>query len=88
MTALGFGDEPVARGSIEAGVDLVLFSGDKLVGGPQAGVIAGRRQLIERIERNPLARALHVDKLTLAALSATLSSLSHQQTARARFPCG
>ncbi len=86
LTPLGFGDEPVVRVSIDAGVDLVLFSGDKLIGGPQAGVIAGCRQLIERIERNPLARALRVDKLTLAALSATLSSFSHQQMAVREIP--
>ena len=86
MTQFGFGDEPLARVSIEAGADLVLFSGDKLVGGPQAGVIVGCRQLIDRIEQNPLARALRVDKLTLAALSATLSSLSHPQTAVREIP--
>ena len=57
VTQFGFGDEPLARDSVEAGADLVLFSGDKLVGGPQAGIIVGCRQLIDRIERNPLARA-------------------------------
>ena len=86
LAGFGLGDEPVARVSIDAGADLVLFSGDKLLGGPQAGVIIGRRQLIERIEQSPLARALRVDKLTLAALSATLSSLSHPQTAVRELP--
>jgi L-seryl-tRNA(Ser) seleniumtransferase len=86
LTQYGFGDEPVARVSIEAGADLVLFSGDKLLGGPQAGVIVGRRQLVEQIEKNPLARALRPDKLTLAALSATLSSLRHPQTAVRDLP--
>jgi L-seryl-tRNA(Ser) seleniumtransferase len=86
LTRFGFGDEPVARASIEAGADLALFSGDKLLGGPQAGIIVGRRQLVESIERNPLARALRVDKLTLAALSATLSSLRHPQTALRELP--
>jgi L-seryl-tRNA(Ser) seleniumtransferase len=86
LAEYGFADEPVARDSIECGADLVLFSGDKLLGGPQAGVVVGSRILIERIERNPLARALRVDKLTFAALSATLSALAHPQTAVREIP--
>ena len=72
FAAFGCDREPTASASIREGADIVLHSGDKLLGGPQCGVILGRRELVERMTRHPLARALRVDKLTLAALSATL----------------
>ncbi|HTU19672.1 MAG TPA: L-seryl-tRNA(Sec) selenium transferase [Gemmataceae bacterium] len=82
----GFHGEPIARTSIAAGADLVLFSGDKLLGGPQAGIIAGRKEWIQKIEKDPLMRAFRLDKMTLAALETTLRLYLNEERALREVP--
>ncbi|MEE2641451.1 MAG: L-seryl-tRNA(Sec) selenium transferase [Planctomycetota bacterium] len=82
----GLTDEPTIRNSIEAGADLVLFSGDKLIGGPQCGIIVGKKKFVDPIARHPMMRAMRVDKMTLAGMAATLRIYRNLENAETRIP--
>ena len=86
LAPFGLRDEPVVADILKAGVDLVMFSGDKLLGGPQAGIIAGRADIIAGLRKHPLLRALRIDKLSLAALEATLRLYLPPHDPLARVP--
>ena len=87
MTTYGLPHEPLVGERIASGVDIVTFSGDKLLGGPQAGIIVGKAEWIEKMRKNPMMRALRVDKLIIAGLSATLQLyLTEDTTLTERFP--
>lgn len=86
LKARGIGNEPTVQQVVAGGVDVITFSGDKLLGGPQAGIIAGKEKYIKQMKKNPLTRALRIDKMTVAALEATLKSYLEPEDVAGRVP--
>ena len=86
LTPFGFMHEPTVQESLKAGADLVSFSGDKMLGGPQAGIIVGKAELVDKIKKNPMNRAVRIDKLTLAGLEAILNIYRNPEDALKKIP--
>jgi L-seryl-tRNA(Ser) seleniumtransferase len=86
LKPFGIHSEPVVKDIVQTGVDITTFSGDKVLGGPQGGVIVGKREYVQRIQKNPLTRAMRIDKLTLAGFEATLMEYSDEENAKKSIP--